>query len=137
MTRPRDLILECMRSAADIVLVAVWQNHRRVASYRDFNGCRRAVAVNGYATVERCGACLDVLQVADEGGGYEQVAHAVRARFVVYAAECLEQPFVYLSHHEMVPRRALSRIPLLRQCRCAVFQLETVSRCFIMVEHGV
>lgn len=65
------------------------------------------------------------------------MAQSVGAGAVLYACESLEEPFVYLSHHEVVERRALVGVPLLGKRRGAVAQLEAVARRLIMVQHGI
>ena len=85
--------VERVPSAAYLLSVAVWQHYRGVAANGNFDVELCAGAVYAYFSVERGRRCLDVLQVADERRGYQQVAKAVRAGLVLYAGERLEQPF--------------------------------------------
>lgn len=49
----------------------------------------------------------------------------------------VEEPFINLPHHKVIPRRTLPRVPLLGQRGSSEFQLETIAGCFFMVVHGV
>ena len=75
-----------------------------VAAYGDFSGDGVGGAVYGNLSGEGRGVGLHVCQGAGQGGGDEKVAHAIGARHVAYAGNLLEQPFVNLPHHEVVPR---------------------------------
>ena len=93
-----------MLAAAHLLLESVGELYGGVAAYGDFYGDGVGRAVYGNIAVERRGVSLHVCQVAGQSGGDKQVAHAVGARHVAYAGNLLEQPFVNLSHHEVVPR---------------------------------
>ena len=92
-----------MLAAAHLLLESVGELYGGVAAYGDFYGDGVGGAVYGNLAVERRGVSLHVCQVAGQGGGDEKVAHAIGARHVTYAGNLLAQPFVNLSHHEVVP----------------------------------
>ena len=130
-------IIEGVPSAAYLFAFPIGQHNDGVAAYGYFDGHLRARAVDADFAVERGGSRLDVLQVAYERRGDEQVAKAMRAWLVLYAGEGLEQPFIDLSHHEVVERCALARVPLLGERGRSVAQLEAVARRLVVIEHGV
>ena len=64
----------------------------------------------------------------------------LHSRFSLNGADTrqrVEEPFINLPHHKVIPRRTLPRVPLLGQRGSSEFQLETIAGCFFMVVHGV
>ena len=88
-------------------------------------------------SIESFSRSPDVCQIAYRTGTYFYFLHS---RFSLNGADTrqrVEEPFINLPHHKVIPRRTLSRIPLLGQRGSSKFQLETLPRGLFMVMHGV
>ena len=124
-------------ATANSLPCAVWQLDHRFCAHGKLHGERGGGAVDADFAVEGANGGLDILQVARERGVDKQTAHAMGAGLIVDACQGAEKPFVYLSHHEMVPRCALAWVPLLGERGGSMTELETVAGGLIVVEHGV
>ena len=93
------------------------------------------VEVDGHPAVEGLHGGFHLADVAHGARLYHEVPHAVCAGLLLDAGQCAEEPLVDLPEHEMVFRGTLARVPLLRQRRGPLRQLEAVARRLVVVEH--